>query len=390
MKKKLVGIALCAVLLLNVAACGKSETEVPDVVKIGFAGTLSGENALVGQYQKNAIKVVENELAENDGCIEIMGKPVKVEIVLEDTEAKADICTNVYRKFVDDYGCTAIVGPNESSSALAACPVAQEAEVPTVAVFATNEEVTNVGDYIFRACYVDDFQGEVAASFAASELKAKTAAVMFSNADAYSKYLKDAFVNEFEAQGGEVVAIEQYAGADVKDFNAQLINIAAKDPEVLFLPNQVGELPLQIQQARSMGITASFLGGDSWDLNTLVEVAGEDMVEGAYYVAPFSSSDSSEAAQSWVKAYNEVAGENPGSHATLAYEALHIVLDALTKIETFEGSSLRDALFNTDIVLPSGRVTMDENGDPQKGAVILQYQSGIGEYVTTIDAKQEK
>lgn len=388
MKKKLVGIALCAVLMLNAAACGTNET--PDVVKIGFAGTLSGENALVGQYQKNAIKVVENELAENDGCIEIMGKPVKVEIVLEDTEAKADTCTNVYRKFIDDYDCTAIVGPNESSSALAACPVAQEAEVPTVAVFATNEEVINVGDYIFRACYVDDFQGKVAASFAISELKAKTAAVLFSNADAYSKYLKDAFVEEFEAKGGEVVAIEQYAGADVKDFNAQLINIAAKKPEVLFLPNQVGELPLQIQQARQMGITASFLGGDSWDLNTLVEVAGEDMVEGAYYVAPFSSSDSSEAAQSWVEAYNEVAGENPGSHATLAYEALHIVLDALTKIETFEGSALRDALFETDMVLPSGRVTMDENGDPEKGAVILQYQGGVGEYVTTIAAEQKE
>lgn len=388
--KKLLGAILCAALSLSAVGCAaKQDPNVaPDVVKIGFAGTLSGENALVGQYQKDAIKVVENELAANDGCIEIMGKQVKVEIILEDAEAKPDTCANVYRKFIDDYGVSAIVGPNESSCALAAGPIAQEAEVPVVAIFATNEEVTKAGDYIFRSCYVDAFQGKVAAAFASSDLTAKTAAVLFSNADAYSKYLKDAFVSEFEAKGGEVVAIEQYAGADVKDFNAQLINIAAKKPEVLFLPNQVGELPLQIQQARSMGITASFLGGDSWDLTTLVEVAGKEMVEGAYYVAPFSSSDTSQAARSWVEAYRQVSGENPGSHATLAYEALHIVLDALTKVQTFEGSSLRDALFQTDIVLPSGQVTIDQDGNPQKGAVILKYEDGVGQYVTTIAADQ--
>ena len=137
-----------------------------------------------------------------------------------------------------------------------------------------------------------------------------------------------------------------------------------------------------------MGITASFLGGDSWDLTTLVEVAGNEMVEGAYYVAPFSSSDTSQAARSWVEAYRQVSGENPGSHATLAYEALHIVLDALTKVQTFEGASLRDALFQTDIVLPSGQVTIDQDGNPQKGAVILKYEDGVGQYVTTIAADQ--
>ena len=391
MKKRLLSIAFSAVLLLSCVSCGpKGSTSgsggVPDKVTIGFAGTLSGDNALVGQYQKNAIKVVENELAENGGCIEIMGKQVQVEIVLEDTEAKPDICANVYRKFIDDYGAVAIVGPNESSAALAACPIAQESQVPVVAIFATNDAVTKVGDYIFRACYLDPFQGATAATFASNDLGAKTAAVLFSNADAYSKYLKDAFVESFEAQGGQVVAIEEYAGADVKDFNAQLSNIAAKKPDVLLLPNQVGELPLQIQQARAMGITASFLGGDSWDLSTLVDVAGKDMVEGAYYVAPFSSSDTSEVAQAWVKAYNEVAGENPGSHATLAYESLHIVLDALQRVETLDGPSLRDALFATDITLPSGDVTMDEIGNPKKSAVILTYQDGVGQYVTTVAA----
>lgn len=394
--KKLMGIIFCTGMILSYVACGSagagsgasgSTDNVPDEVTIGFAGTLSGENALVGQYQKDALKVVENELAKNDGCIQIMGKQVKVKFALEDTEAKPDICANVYRKFIDEYNAVAIVGPNESACALAAGPIAQEAEVPNVTIFATNEEVTKVGDYIFRACYLDPFQGKVAAAFAADDLKAKTAAVLFSNADAYSKYLKEAFVEAFEAGGGEVVAIEEYAGADVKDFNAQLVNIASKNPDVLFLPNQVGELPLQIQQARGMGITATFLGGDSWDLTTLVDVAGKDMVEGACYVAPFSSSDTSEAAQAWVKAYNEVAGENPGSHATLAYESMQIVLHALSSIETFDGTSLRDAIAATNMDLPSGNVTMDEGGNPRKNAVILTYKDGAGEYVSTISAE---
>lgn len=375
------GMVVCAA-----SGMAYANDEVPDEVTIGFAGTLSGDNALVGSYQKSAIKVVENELAENDGCIEIMGKQVKVNITLEDTEAKSDIGANVFRKFIDDYGAVAIVGPNESTVALAACPIAQDSEVPVVSTFATNEAVTQVGDYIFRACYTDPYQGKVAAQFASEVLGAKTAAILFSNADAYSKYLKDAFMESFEAAGGKIVAVEEYAGADVKDFNAQLLNIAIRKPDVLLLPNQVGELPLQIRQARAMGISATFLGGDSWDLHTLVEVAGEDMVEGACYVAPFSASSDTEEAQKWVTEYNEVAGEDPGSHATLAYEALHIVINALENIDTFSEEAIRDAIAATDMELPSGHITMDENGDPKKGAVILQYKDGVGEYLTSITA----
>lgn len=384
--KKIISVVLCAGMLMGTSVVGRC-ADIPDEITIGFAGTLSGENALVGQYQKDAIKVVENELAESGGTIEIMGKDVKVNIALEDTEAKPDICANVYRKFIDEYDAVAIVGPNESSCALAAGPIAQAAEVPTVAVLATNAEVTKVGDYIFRACYLDPFQGKIAAKFAYEDLQAKTAAVLFSSADAYSKFLKDAFIESFEELGGEIVAAEEYAGADVKDFNAQLVNINSKNPDILLMPNQVGELALQIKQAKSMGIEATLMGGDSWDLATLVEVAGKELVEGAYYVAPFSSSDTSEAASSWVAAYNEVAGENPGSHATVAYEAMHIVLDALQRIETFDGAALRDAIYETDLELPSGHVTMDENGDPKKNAVILQYKDGVGEYVTTVSGE---
>ena len=171
-----------------------------------------------------------------------------------------------------------------------------------------------------------------------------------------------------------------------KAFAEDCLPLVGKDkqPDVLWMPNQIGELPLQIQQARAMGITSTFLGGDSWDVTTLAETAGADMVEGACYVSCFSAESDSEAAKAWVEAFEEINGYTPGSHATLAYEALKIVINGLESIETFSREALRDAIAATNLELPSGTVTFDENRNPNKAAVIMQYQDGVGSYVTTI------
>lgn len=402
--KRLCALLLMMVMLLSLlAGCGSNNgnnqgqnsqtsadgssvdaSDVPDEVTIGFVASLSNENAQAGQFKKDAVKVIEAELADTDGCITIMGKQVKLNIVFEDTESKADVCANAYSKCINDYGVMAIVGPDESGLTLAGAPIAQDAGVPVVSTFATNEAVTQVGDYIFRACYIDPVQGQVAASYAYNEMGARTAGILYSNADAYSVGLMEAFTENFEALGGTVVATETYAGTDVKDFNAQLTNIYAEQPDVLWMPNQIGELPLQIQQARAMGITSTFLGGDSWDVTTLAETAGADMVEGACYVSCFSAESDSEAAKAWVEAFEEINGYTPGSHATLAYEALKIVINGLESIETFSREALRDAIAATNLELPSGTVTFDENRNPNKAAVIMQYQDGVGSYVTTI------
>lgn len=359
-------------------------SDVPDEVTIGFVAGLSGDNAQAGQFKKDAVKVIEDELSATNGCIEIMGKQVKLNIVFEDTESKADICANAYSKCINDLGAIAIVGPDESALTLAGAPIAQDAGVPVVSTFSTNEKVTQIGDYIFRACYIDPFQGKVAATYAYNDLGAKTAGILYSNADAYSTGLMEAFTENFEALGGKVVATETYAGADVKDFNAQLSNIYQEQPDVLWMPNQIGELPLQIQQARDMGITATFMGPDSWDVTTLAETTGAEFVEGACYVSCFSPESDDEVAKAWVESFEAINGYKPGSHATLAYEALKIVINGLEGLDTFSEEALRDNIAATDMKLPSGQVTFDEIGNPNKAAVIMQYQDGVGHFVTTV------
>ncbi len=371
------------------AAGGSSQAEVdnsdvPDEVTIGFVASMSGENAQAGQYKKDAWAVIEKQLEETDGCITIMGKQVKLNVEFVDTDSKADVAANAYSMCINDLGAVAIVGPDESALALAGAPLAQEAGVPNISTFATNEKVTQIGDYIFRACYIDSFQGQVAASYAYNELGARTAGILYSNADAYATGLMESFTENFEALGGEVVTTETYAGADVKDFNAQLSNIYAQQPDVLWLPNQASEIPLQIQQAHSMGITSTMMGPDSWDVTTVPETAGAEALEGSYYISCFSAESDNPVAQEWVAAFEEVNGYTPAAHATLAYEALMIVINALENLDTFSEEALRDNIAATNLDLPSGTVTFDENNNPNKAAVIMTYENGVGKYVTTV------
>jgi len=409
--KRLLSILLAVVMLISMAACSneksssnsssKSTTSteqktesndskaeasnISNEISIALVGSISGINAINGKYFKGALAVIQEELKEKP--LVIGGKEVKVNWVLEDTEGKPEVTANVYRKVIEEDGVIAICGPNESSCILAAGPIAQNAKIPAIGIFSTNEKVTQIGDYIFRACYIDPYQGKVLANFAYNNLNARTAAVLYSNADQYALGLMENFKNQFESLGGKVVSVQAYAGEDVKDFNAQLSAIKAANPDVLMMPNQAGELPLQIQQARAMGITCPFLGGDSWDLDVIPEVGGVENVEGSYFCGAFSAEDQSEAAQAWVKKYEELNGEKPGSHATLAYEAMKIVLDSLSRCEVVDGSHLRDAIAAVDIDLPSGHVVFDENRNPIKSAVILQYQNGVGKYVATVAAE---
>ncbi len=369
------------------AEAAQPASDIPDEVTIALVGSISGVNAINGKYFKGALAVIQSEL-ETSGGVDIMGKKVKVNWVIEDTEGKPEITANVYRKVIEQDNAIAICGPNESSCILAAGPIAQDAGIPAVGIFSTNEAVTQIGDYIFRACYIDPYQGKVLAQFAFDNLQAKTAAVLYSNADQYSKGLMENFKSSFEALGGSVAAVEAYGGSDVKDFNAQLSKIKTVNPDVLFMPNQAGELPLQIQQARTMGITATFLGGDSWDLDVIPEVGGVENVEGSCFAGAFSAEDPSEAAQAWVTKYEELNGEKPGSHATLAYEAMKIVLDGLSRVQSVDGASLRDAIRDTkDLAVPSGKINFDENRNPIKSAVILEYKNGVGSYVATVSAE---
>ena len=358
-----------------------AEKVIPDVIKIGMVGTISGEQAVDGQNMTDAITLVKEEL-DALGGLDVDGKKVQIEFIIEDTEAKPEIASNAVQKLIEQDGVLAILGPNNSSDILACGEIAQAAQVPEISNTATNIKVTQIGDYIFRSCFIDPFQGKVVAKFAWEDLQAKKAAVLYNNADAYSTGLQEAFVEAFKALGGEVVALEAFAGAEVKDYSAQLTKIQNSNPDVIFYPSQISMIPLQLQQTRAMGITVPMLGCDSWDYDYMPSLVGEDVVEGSYYVTGFSPD--ADSAKEFVDTFNARFGYRPSFCSAMMYEAAHILLNGIQNAATIDGPGVRDAIAATDMDLPSGHVVFDENRNPIKSGTILQVLDGQRVYVKSI------
>lgn len=385
--KKFVAFALALVMLIAMCACSAGNkadstgTDAAETIKIGFAFPMSGTAAMAGKYSTHGADVLKEALG---GKITVNGVDHPVEFVYMDTEGSEEKTTNVYQKLIEEEKVIAIVGPDASKCALAAGPIAQNAGCPNVATFATNTAVTETGNYIFRACFIDPFQGSVAAAYC-SEQGYKTACIMFNNADAYSVGLKDAFIESFD---GEVLAIEEYSGSDVKDYNVQLTKLAAQNPDVLLLPNLNVELGLQIQQARTAGLTCPIVCGDSADTPDVANVAGA-AIEGVAYVSAFSAESTDAAAKEFVDAYVALyPDELPNSNAELTYEATQMVIWAIQNAETLDRAGVRDAIESiSGLELPSGKMTMDATTrNPSKGAVIMQYDAqGVTHYVSTVN-----
>ena len=383
--KKTLALILALVMALSLVACGKDAAPAEDgaveTIKIGFAFPMSGTAAMAGKYSTHGADVLKEALG---GVINVGGVDYPVEFIYADTEGSEEKTTNVYQKLIEEEGVIAIVGPDASKCALAAGPIAQNAGCPNVATFATNIAVTETGNYIFRACFIDPFQGAVAAAYC-SEQGSKTACIMFNNADAYSVGLKDAFIENFD---GEVLAVEEYSGSDVKDYNVQLTKLAAEKPDVLLLPNLNVELGLEIQQARTAGLTCPIVCGDSADTPDVANVAGS-AIDGVAYVSAFSAESTDAAAQEFVNAYVALyPDELPNSNAELTYEATQMVVWAIQNAATLDRAGVRDALESINgLVLPSGSMAMDAaTRNPIKGGVIMQYDAeGVTHYVATVN-----
>lgn len=377
--KKVIAIALALVMIVALAACGGSKQS--DTIKIGFAFPMSGTAAMAGKYSTHGADVVKEALG---GKITVGGKEYNIEFIYADTEGSEEKTTNVYQKLIEEEKVIAIVGPDASKCALAAGPIAQNAGCANVATFATNTAVTETGNYIFRACFIDPFQGNVAATYC-EEQGYKTACIMFNNADAYSVGLKDSFVENFD---GEVLGIEEYSGSDVKDYNVQLTKLAALNPDVLLLPNLNVELGLEIQQARTAGLTCPIVCGDSADTPDVAVVAGE-AINGVAYVSAFSAESDAPAAKAFVDAYVKLyPDELPNSNAELTYEATQMVVWAIQNAKTLDRAGVRDAIESiSGLELPSGLMTMDaETRNPVKGGVIMQYDAeGVTHFVASVN-----
>lgn len=380
--KKVLALVLAVLMIVSMCACSSAKKEdTVETIKIGLAFPMSGTAAMAGKYSTHGADVLKEELG---GKITVGDKEYPVEFVTMDTEGSEEKTTNVYQKLIEEEKVIAIVGPDSSKCMLAAAPIAQNAKCPAITTFGTNTAVTEVGNYIFRACFIDPFQGSVAAAYC-DQQGYKTACIMFNNADAYAVGLKDAFVENFK---GEVLAIEEYSGSDVKDYNVQLTKLAAQNPDVLLLPNLNVELGLQIQQARTAGLNCPIICGDSADTPDVANVAGP-AIEGVAYVSAFSAESTDEAAKNFVDDYVKLyPDELPNSNAELTYETAKMVVWAIQNAKTLDRDGVRDALDAIDgLDLPSGKMTMDPTTrNPIKGGVIMQYDAeGVTHYISTVN-----
>ena len=380
--KKVLALVLAVLMIVSMCACSSVKKEATvEIIKIGLAFPMSGTAAMAGKYSTHGADVLKEELG---GKITVGDKEYPVEFVTMDTEGSEEKTTNVFQKLIEEEKVIAIVGPDSSKCMLAAAPIAQNAKCPAITDFGTNTAVTEVGNYIFRACFIDPFQGSVAAAYC-DQQGYKTACIMFNNADAYAVGLKDAFVENFK---GEVLAIEEYSGSDVKDYNVQLTKLAAQNPDVLLLPNLNVELGLQIQQARTAGLNCPIICGDSADTPDVANVAGP-AIEGVAYVSAFSAESTDEAAKNFVDAYVKLyPDELPNSNAELTYETAKMVVWAIQNAKTLDRDGVRDALDTIDgLELPSGKMTMDPTTrNPIKGGVIMQYDAeGVTHYVSSVN-----
>ena len=380
--KKVLALVLAVLMIVSMCACSSVKKEATvETIKIGLAFPMSGTAAMAGKYSTHGADVLKEELG---GKITVGDKEYPVEFVTMDTEGSEEKTTNVYQKLIEEEKVIAIVGPDSSKCMLAAAPIAQNAKCPAITTFGTNTAFTEVGNYIFRACFIDPFQGSVAAAYC-DQQGYKTACIMFNNADAYAVGLKDAFVENFK---GEVLAIEEYSGSDVKDYNVQLTKLAAQNPDVLLLPNLTVELGLQIQQARTAGLNCPIICGDSADTPDVANVAGP-AIEGVAYVSAFSAESTDEAAKNFVDAYVKLyPDELPNSNAELTYETAKMVVWAIQNAKTLDRDGVRDALDTIDgLELPSGKLTMDPTTRiPIKGGVIMQYDAeGVTHYDSSVN-----
>jgi len=385
MRRLLAIILVCALIAGVGVGCKKAEVKPTEqVVNLGGIEPMTGGSATFGVHATQGVNMAIEEFNAAGGAT-VDGVKTTINFVNEDDTASPEVGASAAQKLINQDKVIGIIGPVMSKVALAVAPIAQAAGVPDICPTATNEKVTLVGDYIFRACFIDSFQGTVMANYVWNTLKVKTAAVLYDNGNDYNKGLAEYFKAGFEKNGGKVVAFEAFTDEDkTVDYKAQLTKIKAAKPEFLYLPNYYASVALQLKQAREMGLNVPAGGGDGWDSPDLVKIGGA-AVEGGVFSNHFSKDDLSPKVQTFVSAYTAKYGAAPDALAALAYDAAGLFLDAFKTAGSIKGSDIRDVMKNTTFLGVAGAYKFDENRDPIKSAVILQIKDGKQVYVTTVN-----
>ncbi len=362
---RLIALATLATLLL--ASCAKKS----DSIKIGEYASLTGKEAGFGQTSHRGVVLAVEEINAAGG---VLGR--KLELVSEDNQSKPGVSATVVKKLISRDKVVALIGEVASGRTLEAAPIAQAAKIPMIAPAATNPKVTLVGDYIFRVCFIDPFQGTVMAKFAKEDLKAERVAILSSVSNAYSLGLAKYFKETFVPAGGIIVTEKNFSEGD-KDFRAQLTAVKAANVDAVFVPSYFTEAALIVRQARDLGLTVPFFGGDGWEDEQLLSIGGASL-DGCYYSTHFSAENTAAAVGKFVTNYRaRWNGEVPGAFSALGYDAVYVLADAIKRAGTTDGPKLRAALAATkDFPGASGVTTLDKDRNATKAATIISIKGG--------------
>ena len=347
-------------------------------IVIGHFGSMTGSEATFGQSTDKGVRLAIEERNAKGG---VKGRPVEL-VTLDDAGKSPEAGTAVTR-LITEHEVRAILGEVASSLSKAGGAVAQAYRVPMISPSSTNESVTLIGNMISRVCFIDGFQGFVVAKFARENLKHQRVGILYDQQQAYSKGLAQEFDKAFRALGGTVTTMQAYTGGDV-DLSAQLQSLKDTNPESIFLPGYYTDAGNIARQARKLGITVPFLGGDGWDSDKLTEIGG-DAIEGSYYANHYSFEETRPAVQEFVKKFQQKYGAVPDGLAALGYDAALVLFDAMERAKSLDGPDLAEAIAETkNFPAVTGMITLDKNRNPVKSAVVLQVKNGKPHYFATV------
>ncbi len=380
-----IALALCFVIACRPReeAASKPTSNKPEVaasgdIWLGEIDSLTGSEATFGTSTRDGVNLALDAYNAAGG---FHGKKVHVKIY--DDEGKPEEAAATITKLITQDKVLAIIGEVASSRSIAMAPIAQSYKIPMVTPSSTNPKVTEIGDYIFRVCFIDPFQGTVMAKFAANDLHAKTAAILRDTKSDYSIGLATFFIEAFKKLGGTIIKDEAYTSGDVH-FKSQLTALKNEKPDVIYVPGYYTEVGLIARQAKELGINAPMLGGDGWDSPKLLEIGGA-AVNGSYFSNHYSADSDDPQVKKFVSDYNTAFGHKPDALAAMAFDAAHVVLDALQRAKDATPSALRDALAETKgFPGVTGSITIDAHRNASKPAVVVKVSDGSVHYVTSI------
>lgn len=366
--------------LIALTTCGLRDRTAGEI-RIGVIAPLTGERSSLGVTTVKAAELAVNQVNEAGGLV-VDGQNYHLVLLVEDNGSVPDTAVAAARKLINQDHAAVIIGPQISRNAIPVATLAENARIPMISPYSTNPATTVGKQYVFRMTYVDSFQGDIMARFALEHLNAQTAAVLYDVANEYNRDIAEFFYQSFTAGGGQIVAFETYTTGET-DFSQQLAMIKAGEPQLLFLPNFSNEIPLQARQARDMGITAVFLGSDSWDLRQLVDLPELD---GTFVSGHYSADVASAAGQRFVELFRQQYNEPPNSAAALTYDAFSLLFQAIQNQGQVDPESIRMGLQQIESFQGvTGSMVYGDTGDPKKSAVILQIKNGTAQYYQTID-----